>query len=281
MLYLCGMTCRTIFLIFLCLSTSTASSQILNGGFEDWSGGVADYWHGVGGKDNAAFADSFCYHLTAGPRTVAVLDNKVRQIGPHAFGGSRIPKGRYNITCWYKATLTSNFGQVACDVFTSHEGSISSYNETVLPTTSNWIKIQLGEEITSLDSLNKDSVALVFFLGVISSGAYLTFDIDNVQLEPVQNSVNDEEDIRQLSAVVLPNPLTSHGKIHYSLPQRSLIKIRFFDINGREVLPAINFFSSLAEDTIPFDTDILPNGLYYLRFEADGEVVLSKFIIAH
>jgi hypothetical protein len=81
--------------------------------------------------------------------------------------------------------------------------------------------------------------------------------------------------------VVWQNPITSGCRVlSYSLPRPGPVKLRVFDISGREVLVARSLDNS-ASGSLSLDLRHLSAGVYLVRFEAGGFVSTQKLAVQH
>ncbi len=72
-----------------------------------------------------------------------------------------------------------------------------------------------------------------------------------------------------------PNPFNPSTKIRYSVPERSDVLIRVFDIMGTEVAKIVNESKEAGVYEASFDAAGLPSGMYMYELRA-GSVVISK-----
>ncbi len=66
-----------------------------------------------------------------------------------------------------------------------------------------------------------------------------------------------------------PNPFSSATTIRYSLPQSMVIRLRVYDVLGREVATLVNGRQAPGIYTVEFDGASLPTGVYFYRIEMD------------
>ncbi|RPI04395.1 MAG: T9SS C-terminal target domain-containing protein [Ignavibacteriae bacterium] len=64
-----------------------------------------------------------------------------------------------------------------------------------------------------------------------------------------------------------PNPFNPSTMIHYSLPARSLVNIKIFDLLGRRIQELVNDEMDSGEHLVEWRTDIA-SGIYFYRMEA-------------
>ena len=287
-MYICIMKYTIIFLFLLCFGVPEAYSQILNGGFEDWANGNPIGWRYIPGfydeisslgqsPDAHSGKYSFSYHF-ANPYQTHNINYRAFLVNTNAdgTGGFRIPKGKnFFLSFWYKAIYSSvGNGRVGLSV-----GSKSF--EQGIDTATYWKKIP-DIYISGSDSQHTDSLQL--FFGIDADGAYkidIQFYLDDIVLDSVTSGVALTINTNNTSFSIFPNPSSSHANLHYHLNGTSPIHASIFDLTGREVLKLPSLQSASDDGTIPFDCDALMNGLYYLRFDAGGTVIMRKIIVQH
>ena len=67
-----------------------------------------------------------------------------------------------------------------------------------------------------------------------------------------------------------PNPFNPSTQISFSLAQDSKVKLKVFDILGREVAVLINENMTSGNHKTVFNASVLPSGVYIYRIEANG-----------
>jgi hypothetical protein len=75
-----------------------------------------------------------------------------------------------------------------------------------------------------------------------------------------------------------PNPFNPSTAINYSLPERSDVTIKIYDMLGEEVATIVNTTQEAGSYEINFDASNLASGMYIYRLNA-GNVLLSKKMI--
>jgi len=76
-----------------------------------------------------------------------------------------------------------------------------------------------------------------------------------------------------------PNPFNSATEIQYSIPQRSNVTIKAYDILGNEVTTLVNAEKDQGVYTINFDANNLASGLYLYRIQAGSFIDTKKMIL--
>ncbi|MDP8238092.1 MAG: T9SS type A sorting domain-containing protein [Candidatus Hatepunaea meridiana] len=76
-----------------------------------------------------------------------------------------------------------------------------------------------------------------------------------------------------------PNPFNSTTTITYSLPATTMIKLRLFDLTGREVMTLINDLKQPGVHSTVLNADDLASGLYFVRLEASEQSLTRKVML--
>lgn len=77
------------------------------------------------------------------------------------------------------------------------------------------------------------------------------------------------ENLFSLSAT--PNPASAQSLITFTLLKESAVKLSVFDAAGSEVLKLFSGQGSSGENRFQWNTENLPQGIYFIRLEADGK----------
>jgi hypothetical protein len=109
----------------------------------------------------------------------------------------------------------------------------------------------------------------------------LTFDPDNLILKDV--SINDPDELIDLQSFLLiqnyPNPFNNSTAIKFRLPRRSEVRLRIFDMLGKEVALLVNEEMNAGVYTISYSPGLLSSGVYFYRLEADDFSDTKKLIL--
>ena len=76
-----------------------------------------------------------------------------------------------------------------------------------------------------------------------------------------------------------PNPFNPSTNISFSIPKKSYIILKVFDIIGREVETLANQELSAGNYTRQFFAYKLPSGIYFYRLQAGAFTQTKKFIL--
>jgi len=77
-----------------------------------------------------------------------------------------------------------------------------------------------------------------------------------------------------------PNPFNSETNIEFSIPSKSIISLKVYDILGREVITLLKFEELSSGEyryKLNFGRQILPSGVYYYRLNAYGKTTKTEF----
>lgn len=80
---------------------------------------------------------------------------------------------------------------------------------------------------------------------------------------------------------IYPNPLKESGIIEYSIPQKGLVRLVLYDINGKKVKVLLKDYKEQGKYFYELNVkkQNLPNGVYLYRLEMNGNIKTKKFII--
>ncbi|MCB9500854.1 MAG: T9SS type A sorting domain-containing protein [Deferribacteres bacterium] len=92
-----------------------------------------------------------------------------------------------------------------------------------------------------------------------------------------------KDEIENFSRVFLeqnyPNPVNQNTTIRYSIPISGNVKLRVFDVRGREIATLVNRMQETGSYVVGFNTTGLPNGIYFYKFQTDGFVQTKKMML--
>lgn len=129
-----------------------------------------------------------------------------------------------------------------------------------------------------------------------SAGAFFTGMIDDIR---VYNRVLTQEEIDSLnnegiSSVEMtnalipeefklnqnyPNPFNPITTIQYSIPQRSVVSLKVYDILGNEVATLVNEAKNVGIYTVSFNASQLASGIYFYKLQAGDFVQTKKMML--
>jgi hypothetical protein len=76
-----------------------------------------------------------------------------------------------------------------------------------------------------------------------------------------------------------PNPFNPVTMIKFALPKASFVKLKVYDILGREVANLVNDFKSAGTYIVDFDASALSSGVYFYRLETEKYTDVKKMVV--
>lgn len=76
-----------------------------------------------------------------------------------------------------------------------------------------------------------------------------------------------------------PNPFNPTTKIKFSISQSDLVKIRVYDILGKEIQTLLNEYKTTGTYEVEFDASYLPSGVYFYRMISGSYAETKKMIL--
>ncbi|MDF1612632.1 T9SS type A sorting domain-containing protein [Stygiobacter electus] len=76
-----------------------------------------------------------------------------------------------------------------------------------------------------------------------------------------------------------PNPFNPTTKISFSLPQKSQIKLKVFDVLGREIQILADGVYEAGKYEVEFNATNLPNGVYFYNFTTGRNSITKKMML--
>jgi len=76
-----------------------------------------------------------------------------------------------------------------------------------------------------------------------------------------------------------PNPFNPTTKISYTIPERSNVSLKIFNLLGSEVASLVNEEKSAGTYEIEFNAANLSSGIYFYRIQAGAFVETKKMIL--
>jgi hypothetical protein len=117
----------------------------------------------------------------------------------------------------------------------------------------------------------------------IRSGLLLPYWVDAQIIYNYITGVDDEQKIESPGSFQLyqnyPNPFNPSTKITFSIPQRSKVLLKVYDLLGNEVATLVNEVKPSGEYQVEFDGSELTSGIYLFRLQADEFAQTKKMIL--
>ena len=202
-------------------------------------------------------------------------------------------KNNYPNTIWTKHIVDDSLA----DAFVVHIANVDSgsnldlfatgraanalvWYENILPDTT-WPRYNINSFLTAANHVTSYDIDNDTDMDVISAGWETTASIiwyQNPTITDVKyqtNLIPKEYSLQQN----YPNPFNSTTAIKYSLPQRSNVTLKVYDILGNELSTLVNEEKEQGVYIINFDANNLASGLYFYRIQAGSFIDTKKMIL--
>lgn len=83
----------------------------------------------------------------------------------------------------------------------------------------------------------------------------------------------------QFTLSVAPNPFNASTTIRFTLPQMQSVRVRVYDVQGREVMQLADRQYPAGSHVMQFDGESLASGVYFLRLETLGQIETRKLML--
>jgi hypothetical protein len=77
-----------------------------------------------------------------------------------------------------------------------------------------------------------------------------------------------------------PNPFNPTTVIHFEIPQSGFVRLKVFDILGREVAILVDGMKIAGSYSVPWDATSSGSGTYFCRLESNGYSKTRKMMVA-
>jgi hypothetical protein len=133
--------------------------------------------------------------------------------------------------------------------------------------------------------VNDRRITFIMYNGLYSiSGQHYSINIDpqnfrvlnNCETSSIEYHKNNYERIQLRNNY--PNPFNPGTKIQYSIPEDGLVKLKVFDLLGREVKTLINENKKSGNYEAYFDASGLASGIYFYSLQVNDFVESKKMI---
>jgi hypothetical protein len=104
--------------------------------------------------------------------------------------------------------------------------------------------------------INTGSIAIDFMNTVISNNP--------IGIEPISTITPGKFSLEQN----YPNPFNPETNIMFSIPERSFVKIKIFDVTGKQVELLLNENINAGTYEVKWNASMKPSGIYFYRIEA-------------
>ena len=107
--------------------------------------------------------------------------------------------------------------------------------------------------------------------------------------EIMLNKFNETTDVNKKKEEIIPvdyilyqnfpNPFNPNTTINYVLPERSFVKLKIYDVLGRQLKILVNEVKSSGKYKIEFNASSLPSGIYLYSIEFGNRIISKKMLL--
>lgn len=76
-----------------------------------------------------------------------------------------------------------------------------------------------------------------------------------------------------------PNPFNPLTKIHYIIPHASMVSLKVYDIDGREINTLVHEYQQPGHYIVPFDGSEIASGIYLYKLTSGDKVQVQKMVL--
>jgi flagellar assembly factor FliW len=76
-----------------------------------------------------------------------------------------------------------------------------------------------------------------------------------------------------------PNPFNPTTKIEYSIPKAGLVRLKVYNLLGREVAAIVNQSQAAGKYSVNFNAGLLSSGLYFYKIQVGNYFLIKKMLL--
>ena len=282
---------RLIFFAILILSLlpfSAVRAQILNGGFESWTGTTPDNWF----TNNAPPAyttviKSSDAHSGSSALQGLTVNYSSLVIGPTVAAGTgdvgfSVNVRNSSITGYYKFTPAGGDSLYISAVMYKGIDGIGAGLLAIGATVSTYTQFILPITYTTGDTPDKLTMQFSIKPGGTSYHVGTTFLIDDISYG---NATSVRENMSSVPAVFnleqnYPNPFNPSTNIQFTVPADGRATLKVFNTLGQEVATLFNDNAGAGiNHQVQFNASNLASGIYFSKLEFAGKVRMKKMVL--
>ena len=287
---------RIVTIIFFCFIAHVAFAQIPNAGFENWTGGEPDGWVSANingfvtvvtqsatsrSGSSALRGDVETFYTSVIPPTIqtgkdargfAYSQRPVSVTGyfqffPAASSGDRF----YVDAVLYKRGVGDSSVAVGAVAISAETSSYTQFTATFAYQTADvpdTCVIQISIVGPGTGTAATPHVGSYYLLDDLAFSG--STDVGNQgSLIPTETNLKQN----------YPNPFNPSTTISYSLSKASYVKLRIYNILGKELTTLVSGFQSAGNHSVQFLALNLASGVYFYRLEAEGYTAMKQMLL--
>lgn len=187
-----------------------------------------------------------------------------------------VPAGQVFLTVEYYDTTSS--GSIGLNYDAKADYSYTAPGDAMIQGTNQWklhtfylTDAYFGNRLSGMSDFR-----------VFGKGSGTTF-IKHVMIGIISNSATGVDNNEKMPGAYYlsqnyPNPFNPATTISYSIPEGQIVKLKVYDILGKEISTLVNDFRPEGVHTVNFDASSLPSGIYIYSIQA-GQFRNSKKLV--
>ncbi len=299
-----------LFTVLILMSLKT-NAQIPNNGFEIWEDypdpdnpsnvyQKPDQW--VGLLPNSPSTYSFSieknidnYPAGTGQYSMIIKPDTANEVDGAAFSWDSLPPGiswqnippafpiNYRPTSlflYYKYLPENGDSmRVACNLYKNGVviGGFDYNSPQIVP---NWTLLEIPISFNTSDIPDSATIILTTFYNTQHNGSSLY--VDNLSFDTSITSVGNTDNLLPQKFSLYqnyPNPFNPSTSIEFTLPKPEYVKLKVYNILGKEVATLVAKKLNQGNHTYQFDGSNLASGVYYYQLEAGDFMEVKKMIL--
>ena len=285
---------KLVFTFFLCLITQNAFAQIPNAGFENWTGGNPDGWFADNVVVTTVTQSSIAHSGSSALRGEALAF--FTQIMPPTIQTGILARGfaysqkPVSITGYFQFFPAASSGDRFYVDAVLTKGGIDNISVAVGAVAISAAASSYTQFSATFNYLTSDIPDTCYIqisivgpgMGVDSyphAGSYYFLD----DLAFSGSTAVDKSNTAKPEAFLLnqnyPNPFNPSTTISYSLSKASYVKLRIFNILGKELTTLADGFQSAGNHSAHFLASDMASGVYFYRLETEGYTAMKQMLL--
>jgi photosystem II stability/assembly factor-like uncharacterized protein len=141
---------------------------------------------------------------------------------------------------------------------------------------SSWFEMTTqGVQMFSHMDIVSSGANFICAYALASDGRVLKYEGEPFAVDPNQTGVPEYYSLSQN----YPNPFNPATTVRYSLPKGGVVKVRVFDLNGREIVSVVNGYQHAGYYSETIDLDKFSSGIYYCTLESGSYFQAMKMVL--
>ncbi|MBN1999452.1 T9SS type A sorting domain-containing protein [candidate division KSB1 bacterium] len=201
----------------------------------------------------------------------------------HLTLGGQPPGGTFTWKDWVLGAIETNTWYFSAFVL-SGDSCKFYLNDNLL--------ISESDVLVNLEDLTPDSANYIgrshwpdpLYNGMIDDLHFYPYPLTHAEILELYHSASDVNVTEKtVQGFVLgqnyPNPFNPTTNIVYSIPKSVHVKLKIFDLLGKEICTLVNEFKTRGSYFINFSASDMASGIYIYRLSLDGELVAVKRMV--